>query len=740
MAVVKGGEGNVRRPWEEEKTGRKNPQEKGERNSLKSEEEELSGQSRITQKILSREDTGDEGSEEAQEAEGGQPVTGSARMGNVREKSVSQSEDGGEDILRHSHYKKQIRQYSQKEKRRKQQLQEEPAEEKLFSGEREQIQRKQKRRRLYFEEEGKRDSFVYGSGTGFGRKAAARAAGTAVQKGAYALHRKVDEAEEENSGVQAAHAGERLAEQSVRIAASSRLRQQKAKGNAGKIREENFDAQRLRFGEEPVKELHSINPRRDRQELLLAKLAADRQIPILGICRGIQVMNAAFGGSLYQDIHVQMEGKRIKHDQDLGRGYASHTVRIEKDSLLYKLFETEVLPVNSFHHQAVKEVAPGFRVTARSSDGVIEAMESTECKSMMGVQWHPECFILENNTCMMPLFEWFIRESSSFREAKRLHRRMITLDSHCDTPMFFDQGINFATRDKKILVDLHKMTEGHLDATIMVAYLKQLERTDEALSAATAKADRILNEIEEMVAKNCTAVDIAYTPADLSRLKKAGKKAVMLGIENGYAIGKDITNVERFRHRGVVYMTLCHNGNNDICGSARYNEEELGVSTFGEQVIKEMNRVGMMVDISHAGEKSFYDALEISSKPIVASHSSARALCDHPRNLTDDQLKALAAKGGVAQVCMYGGFLRKNGEATIKDAIEHLNHMVNVMGIEHVGIGTDFDGDGGITGCASASELINFTRRLLLERYSEESIRLIWGGNFLRVMEEVQRK
>lgn len=114
---------------------------------------------------------------------------------------------------------------------------------------------------------------------------------------------------------------------------------------------------------------------------------------------------------------------------------------------------------------------------------------------------------------------------------------MITLDSHCDTPMFFDQGINFATRDKKILVDLHKMTEGHLDATIMVAYLKQLERTDEALSAATAKADRILNEIEEMVAKNCTAVDIAYTPADLCRLKKAGKKAVMLGIENGYAIG-----------------------------------------------------------------------------------------------------------------------------------------------------------------------------------------------------------
>lgn len=500
------------------------------------------------------------------------------------------------------------------------------------------------------------------------------------------------------------------------------------------------DINPLFLGEEPVKELHSINPCRDRQELLLARLAADRQIPILGICRGIQLMNAAFGGSLYQDIHSQMEGTRIKHDQDLGRGYASHTVEIEKDSLLYKLFGTETLPVNSFHHQAVKDVAPGFRATARATDGVIEAMESTEYKSMMGVQWHPECFILQGDECMMPVFHWFIGEAASFREAKRLHSRIVTLDSHCDTPMFFDQGINFAGRDKKILVDLHKMTEGKLDATIMVAYLKQLERTDEALLAATAKADRILNEIEEMVAKNCTAVDIAYTPADLPLLKAAGKKAIMLGIENGYAIGKDITNVERFRNRGVVYMTLCHNGNNDICGSARYNEEGLGVSTFGEQVIKEMNRVGMMIDVSHVGEKSFYDTLAISNLPIIASHSSARALCDHPRNLTDEQLKALAAKGGVVQVCLYSGFLRKEGEADIKDAVEHLNHMVNVMGIEHVGIGTDFDGDGGITGCASASELINFTRQLLLERYSEESIRLIWGGNFLRVMEEVQRK
>jgi microsomal dipeptidase-like Zn-dependent dipeptidase len=213
----------------------------------------------------------------------------------------------------------------------------------------------------------------------------------------------------------------------------------------------------------------------------------------------------------------------------------------------------------------------------------------------------------------------------------------------------------------------------------------------------------------------------------------------MLGVENGYAIGRDISNVEKLRRRGVVYMTLCHNGDNDICDSAKGNGEHGGVSAFGADVIREMNRVGMMVDLSHASEKSFYDALEISSTPIVCSHSSARALCDHPRNLTDEQMRALARRGGVMQVTLYNGFLRTDGKATIIDAIDHLNHAVNVMGIEHVGIGTDFDGDGGVPGCASAAELINFTRQLLNQRYNEADIQRIWGGNFLRVMELVQR-
>ena len=497
------------------------------------------------------------------------------------------------------------------------------------------------------------------------------------------------------------------------------------------------DINPLLLGEEPIRELHSITPERDLQELLLARLAYDRQIPMLGICKGSQIINAALGGTNYQDIHTQMEGIRIKHSQDQDRRYPSHQVSITDGSILAKLFGTE-LAVNSFHHQACKTAAPCLTVTAMSTDGVIEAVESNEFKSILGVQWHPETYILRNSTDMLPIFEWLISESAEFKQAKKLHTKIITLDSHCDTPMFFPQGINFAARDPKILVDLHKMTEGHLDASIMVAYLEQQERDEASLLNATAKANQILTQIEEMVAKNCTAVDIAYTPDDLWRLKRAGKRAIMLGIENGYAIGNDIHNVEAFRKRGVVYMTLCHNGDNDICDSARGNHEHGGVSEFGKQVIAEMNRVGMMVDLSHAAEASFYDALQLSKTPIVCSHSSARALCNHPRNLTDDQLRALAQAGGVAQVTFYHGFLKTQNGATILDAIDHLNHMVNIMGVEHVGIGTDFDGDGGIPGCASASELINFTRRLLRERYTEEQIQMIWGGNFLRVMQQVQ--
>ena len=237
--------------------------------------------------------------------------------------------------------------------------------------------------------------------------------------------------------------------------------------------------------------------------------------------------------------------------------------------------------------------------------------------------------------------------------------------------------------------------------------------------------------------RNSQYLSLARTPADLYEDKRKGRKSVMLGIENGLALNHDVQNVKHFAQRGVVYITLCHNGDNDICDSAKGCNTHNGVSAFGERVIEQMNLNGIMVDLSHAGEKSFYDALDISATPIVCSHSNCRALCDHPRNLTDDQLRALARRGGVAHITLYAGFLCRQGEASILDAVA-IWSMPSGDGHRPCGLGTDFDGDGGVIGMADSSEMINFTLQLLRRKYSERDIEKIWGGNWLRVMSEVQ--
>ena len=496
------------------------------------------------------------------------------------------------------------------------------------------------------------------------------------------------------------------------------------------------DINPLYCGEEPVPGLHGINSERDLPELLIARLAYNRQMPMLGICRGIQTLAVALGGKVDQDIKAS-----VKHSQDADRSEPTHSVNVVEDSILYKIYKKTLLHVNSFHHQAVSEPGGKFRIVAQSKDGIVEAMESAEYKSIVGVQWHPEC--MESGS---PLFQWLVNEAQAYRDTHELHHRVLTLDTHCDTPMFFSQGIHFEQRDPRILVDLHKMAEGRQDATIMVAYLPQpnaneafADKVDFDVQSPTAYADLIFDKIEDIVQQNSRHVSIARTPADLHENKRNGRKSIMLGIENGLALGGQLQNVKHFADRGVVYITLCHNGDNDLCDSARGTNTHGGISRFGEMVVGEMNTLGLMVDLSHAAEKSFYDALDISQMPIVCSHSSCRALCDHPRNLTDDQMRRLAARGGVMQVTLYNGFLVKSGEATILDAMAHLEHAISVMGIDHVGLGTDFDGDGGIRGLRDSSELLQFTRQLLAHRYSESDIQKIWGGNFLRVMTQVQK-
>lgn len=515
------------------------------------------------------------------------------------------------------------------------------------------------------------------------------------------------------------------------------------------------DINPLWAGEEPSPRLHGINHMRDKAELLTVRLAYNRQIPMLGICRGIQTLVTALDGEVDQDIAESFAAAHgagraaaaaghslIKHSQDADRSEPTHTVRISRESVLYSLYKTETLAVNSIHHQAVRASGRRFCVSAKAPDGVIEAIESSEFKPFIGVQWHPE-WLGESGQV---LFRWLVDRARDFYTAKDLHRRMLTLDTHCDTPMFFPQGIHFDQRDPRILVDMHKMAEGHQDAVIMAAYLPQPKLGETFSSKVAFKvdgplqyADLIFDKIEEIVNANNRYLSIARTPSDLYEDKRKGRRSIMLAIENGLALNHDISNVRYFARRGVVYITLCHNGDNDICDSARGCNTHGGVSRFGEQVIKEMNRCGIMVDLSHAGEKSFYDALSISSKPIVCSHSNCKALCDVPRNLTDDQLRTLAKHGGVAHITLYHGFLRNDSqEATVMDAIAHLEHAISVMGIEHVGLGTDFDGDGGIRGLADSSELINFTLHLLRRRYSERDIARIWGGNWLRVMAQVQ--
>lgn len=526
------------------------------------------------------------------------------------------------------------------------------------------------------------------------------------------------------------------------------------------------DVNPLWCGEEPDEALHHINSHRDEAELLLTRLAFNRQLPILGICRGMQVLTIALGGTVYQDIGAAVRAGKldtngrplVKHSQDAERTEATHTVTIAPNSALFELYG-ERLAVNSFHHQAVADAGRHLTAVAFSVDGVTEAVESNEHKSMMGVQWHPEWLGEEG----LPLFAWLVKRAVRFKAAKQLHHRILTLDSHCDTPMFFPQGVDFGHRDPRILYDMHKMTEGRTDAVTMVAYLPQ-PKIGETFSSKidlagiakynpqlankyisggsitpTAYADLIFDKIEQMVDGLDHYLSIARTPQDLYEDKRKGRKSIMLGIENGLALNHDVTNVKHFAQRGITYITLCHNGDNDICDSARGCHTHNGVSSFGRQVIEEMNRQGVMVDLSHAGEETFYDAVELSKVPVVCSHSNCKALCDVPRNLTDDQLRTLAAHGGVAQITLYHGFLRKEGKANLMDAMQHLEHAIKIMGIDHVGLGTDFDGDGGISGLADASELLNFTQELLARRYSEHDIEKIWGGNWLRVMTQVQR-
>ena len=493
------------------------------------------------------------------------------------------------------------------------------------------------------------------------------------------------------------------------------------------------------LSEKPIPELGDVDSYRDMYDFMLLKIAFDHQLPIMGICRGHQVINVAFGGALYQDIYAQFSPEALQHSQSEPRDYATHPVQIiHKDSRLSLIMQgKEIIHVNSFHHQAVKEVAPEFIATALSPDGLNEAMEHPEYQ-LFSVQWHPEPMAVAGNEEMADLFRYHVNRATRFAEAKLLHKQILTIDSHTDTPMFFP-GVFDLGKKEGGKVNLPFMEEGLLDAVFMVAYVPQGMRDEVSSQKATDYAVERLSRIIKQEQLNASRMGIARSSDDLRQLKDVGKKTVFLGIENGYAVGKELANLTMFKELGVSYITLCHNKNNDICDSAADHAEWNGLSPFGKEVVMEMNRLGMMIDVSHASEKTFYDVLQQSRVPVIASHSSVRALTDHRRNLSDEQIKALAANGGVVQICLYREFLNRNPKkASLSDVLRHICYVADLVGVDYVGIGSDFDGDGEVIGCRSANELIQITIRLLDAGFDYDSIGKIWGGNLMRVMQTVQ--
>lgn len=370
------------------------------------------------------------------------------------------------------------------------------------------------------------------------------------------------------------------------------------------------------------------------------------------------------------------------------------------------------------------------------------------------------------------------------KRAEKIHNDILSVDTHCDTPMSLDgSGYDLGKKNVDGCIDFPRMKEGRLDAEFFAVFTSQGPRDDSTLNQIHKEALKIFDTIYKNVGKYPSMAEIALKPDDAYKLKKEGKLAIFIGLENGYPIGKDIKRVKEFYDRGARYITLCHSANNDICDSSTdpKGAENNGLSAFGTEVVKEMNQLGMMIDVSHISDKSFYDVISNSTSPVIASHSSCRSLCSSPRNLTDDMLLSLKANGGVIQICILSNYIKtplpnpeldqklrelrdKYGDtdlltdeqkkafkneryeimnkyrklATVSDVVDHIDHVVQVIGIDHVGIGTDFDGGGGVNGCKTVAEMKNITIELLRRGYSKKDIEKIWGGNLMRVFNKVQ--
>jgi len=395
-------------------------------------------------------------------------------------------------------------------------------------------------------------------------------------------------------------------------------------------------------------------------------------------------------------------------------------------------------------------------------------------------------------------------------QARTIHERILVLDSHIDFEPQDLTGERNYTERLETQFNLPNMIDGGLDALFFVIYVGQTRESqnpdalqpagfERAYRAAVDKFDAVRRFTSEIAPDQ---IELALSADDVRSIHAKGKKAALMGVENGYPLGEDLARVKEFYDRGARYISLAHNGHNQL-GDSHTGERDgwkwNGVSPLGKQVIAEMNRLGIMVDVSHASQESMMQTAELSKAPVIASHSAARALCDVSRNLDDEQLLALKEAGGLIQIVAYGGFLkttqaesvdrkaalqearktydlpdpssisqRARAQAALKnlsaeqrskyeenlaeideqfpgdppanvtDVVNHIDHAVKLIGIDHVGIASDFGGGGGVIGWNDASETFNVTLELVRRGYSEAQIEKLWGGNLLRVMDEVQ--
>ena len=340
----------------------------------------------------------------------------------------------------------------------------------------------------------------------------------------------------------------------------------------------------------------------------------------------------------------------------------------------------------------------------------------------------------------LPDIESLCRKAATYRKARQLMDSILTIDAHGDLPCCYDDGYELGVRQRN-QVSLQKMEEGHLSSRVLISYQGQKDLDDESHAKAFAYCDDMIDQILADIDKNSDWCGLVKTHEEALRLKAQGKKAFFLGIENGYGLGNDIRNVEHFARRGVVYITLSHMYDNAICNTSSHSADTTkGLTPFGREVVREMNRCGILVDVSHTSSGTFWDCIELSTAPIICSHSGAKAIFPHDRNLTDDQLRALAAKDGLVMVYIVPDYMNlQKADATIDDFMEHLQHCIKIAGIDHVGISCDFDGGGGGWGLNGDNDAINITVRLLESGFSTSDITKLWSSNFFRVLEAAQR-